>query len=226
VSAVVFGPRDARRDDERRIRSTCSEVQREHARVQRTPALGEIDARWFESRGFRVVQSLVMLRRDTKPHGSRREHDSSSALSAYSWRKLRSRRHAPLLAELLQLDSHGFAAPWNLSRDAFARACTATFDHVVIVSGSGETTGFALVGRSAQTAYLQRLVVRTDVRRRGIARRLVQESLAWAHSRGAIDLLVNTEPSNDGALALYRSLGFVTVPDRLSVLERELEQPA
>ena len=54
----------------------------------------------------------------------------------------------------------------------------------------------------------------------------MQESLAWAHSRGALDLLVNTEQSNAAALALYRGLGFVTVPDRLSVLERELEKTA
>jgi ribosomal protein S18 acetylase RimI-like enzyme len=94
------------------------------------------------------------------------------------------------------------------------------------VSGTGETTGFAIVGRSAQTAYLQRLVVRADVRRRGVATRLVKESLAWAHSRGALDLLVNTEQSNAAALALYRGLGFVTVPDRLSVLERELDETA
>mgnify|MGYP003335797065 FL=1 len=131
-----------------------------------------------------------------------------------------------MLSDLLRLDNQGFAAPWNLSRDAFARACTATYDHSVIVCGTDETTGFAIVGRSAQTAYLQRLVVRADVRRRGIATRLVQESLAWAHSRGALDLLVNTEQSNAAALALYRGLSFVTVPDRLSVLERELDETA
>jgi len=222
----VFGARAARRNDERRIRTTCTEAQRDGVRVQRTPALGETDARWFESRGFHVVQSLVMLRRDARPHGSRQQTELPTELLTSSWRRLRSHRHAPLLSDLLRLDSQGFTAPWNLSRDAFARACTATYDHSVIVSGTGETTGFAIVGRSAQTAYLQRLVVRTDVRRRGVATRLVKESLAWAHSRGALDLLVNTEQSNAAALALYRGLGFVTVPDQLSVLERELEKTA
>ena len=222
----MFGARTSRRNDERRICSTCTEAERDGVRVQRTPALGETDARWFESQGFRVVQSLVMLRRDARPHGSHQQTELSTELLTSSWRRLRSRRHAHLLSHLLRLDSQGFTAPWNLSRDAFARACTATYDHAVIVSGTGETTGFAIVGRSAQTAYLQRLVVHTDARRRGIATRLVQETLAWAHSRGAVDLLVNTEQSNTAALALYRSLGFVTVPDRLSVLERELGKTA
>ena len=216
----MFGPRAERRNDERRVRLTCTEVLRDGALVYRTPAMGETDSRWFESRGFRVVQSLVMLRRDTMPHGSRQPDD----LSTWSWRKLRSRRHAPLLDNLLRLDARGFAAPWNLSREGFARACTATYDHAVIANGDDEPTGFALVGRSAQTAYLQRLAVHPDVRRRGIASNLVQASLAWAYSRGAVELLVNTEPSNEAALILYRGLGFVTVPERLCVLERRVDE--
>ncbi|MEY4401691.1 MAG: hypothetical protein RL072_1556 [Actinomycetota bacterium] len=158
-----------------------------------------------------------MLRRNTVPLGSRSFED----LTTWSWRKLRSRRHAPILEGLLQLDAEGFPSPWNFSRDGFAKACTATYDHAIIVSGDGATTGFALVGRSAQTAYLQRLAVGGDARRRGIASRLVHASLAWAHSRGTVELLVNTEPTNQAALSLYRKLGFVTVPDRLCVLERE-----
>ena len=128
-----------------------------------------------------------------------------------------------MLDNVLHVDADAFPAPWNLSHGSFARACTATSDHVVLVVGD-DVDGFALVGRAAQTAYLQRLAVRGDGRRRGVARRLVQESLTWAYSRGAIELLVNTEPTNESALALYRSLGFVVVPERLSVLERELSE--
>jgi len=215
----VSGPRAQRRGDERRIRTTCTVVERPSSRVQRTPALGDRDTRWFESHGFRVVQSLVMLRRDTMPEGSQHHQ----AVSTWSWRKLRTRRHSPMLDNVLHVDADAFPAPWNLSHGSFARACTATSDHVVLVVGD-DVDGFALVGRAAQTAYLQRLAVRGDRRRRGVARRLVQESLTWAYSRGAIELLVNTEPTNESALALYRSLGFVVVPERLSVLERELSE--
>jgi ribosomal protein S18 acetylase RimI-like enzyme len=34
-------------------------------------------------------------------------------------------------------------------------------------------------------------------------------------------MYVNTEPGNVAALALYESLGFQRLPERLSVLERE-----
>jgi len=84
-------------------------------------------------------------------------------------------------------------------------------------------SGYALVGRTGHTAYLQRLAVHPTVRRRGIGSGLVSECLAWAYERGATELYVNTEPHNEAALALYRELGFVKVPEQLSVLEREID---
>lgn len=163
-----------------------------------------------------------MLRRDTVPRTSRETDETA----LWSWRRLRARRNDELRESLLQLDATAFAPPWNLSLEAFARACRATSEHAVLVTDTDPPTAYALVGRSAQTAYLQRLAVRPERRREGIARRLVQDGLVWAHARGAIELLVNTEPGNDAALALYSGLGFVTMPERLHVLERDIHQCA
>ena len=221
----MFTPRSDRRADERRIRRVCSVVARPNSTVFRTPALADHDARWFVERGFSEVQSLVMLRRDTGPFTS---HTEAPRLSHYSWRKLASRRHDSVAGAVLRLDETAFPSPWHLTKDAFGRACRATDDHVVIVAPEptdslrGELCGFALVGRTAQSAYLQRLAVHPSARRRGVASRLVRDCLAWAHDGGANELFVNTEPSNEPALHLYHSLGFVTVPERLRVLEREV----
>ena len=132
------------------------------------------------------------------------------------------RRNSPLRESILALDAVAFPPPWNLSEDAFARACAATGEHVVLVrhTTAGRIQGFAIVGRSATNAYLQRLAVHPQARRRGVARGLVRYASAWAESRGADSLLVNTEPTNAPALALYGQLGFVLLPRRLSVLER------
>lgn len=194
--------------------------------MYRTPALADRDALWFIERGFVEVQPLVMLRRDTGPFVTRADEP---ALSQLSWRKLSARRNDAITAKLLLLDEMAFPSPWHLTQESFGRACRATDAHVVVVAANspaprghdGEVAGFALVGRTAQSAYLQRLAVHPLNRRRGIAGHLVRESLAWAHATGANDLFVNTEPSNEPALSLYRSLGFVTVPERLRVLERE-----
>jgi len=206
--------------------------QRTPGLVQRTPALNERDAMWFRERGFSVVQSLTLLRRSTIASAPERAVASTPDFAATqiarsSWRMLRSRRRNTLLSTYLQLDEIAFPSPWNLHREAFARACAATSDHAVFSLSAATPTsmlsGYALVGRTGHTAYLQRLAVHPTVRRRGIGSGLVSECLAWAYERGATELYVNTEPHNEAALALYRELGFVKVPEQLSVLEREID---
>ena len=199
--------------------------------VLRTPALDENDARWFAERGFSVVQSLVMLCRDVR-HDPRREVHSipdrdDESIAPWSWRRLRTRRHEAMAEELLAVDATSFGAPWNMTSDAFETACRATGDHVVLVASRAahQVAGYALVGRSATNAYLQRLAVHPALRRRGIARGLVRAGLAWAHDHGASNVFVNTEPHNEAALSLYASLGFVEDPRRLAVLERPVAWP-
>lgn len=215
MSAVVTGPPFHRRD-ERRIRSTCGVVDHAGRTVLRTPALEEHDATWFAERGFTRTQALVMLCRACRPDAV------DDGIGSYRWRGLRSRRNEPLLASLLEVDAASFPPPWNLSPAAFGRACGATSEHVVLVRRrpAGDASAFAVVGRSATTAYLQRLAVHPSVRRRGLATLLVRHASAWAAARGADTLYVNTEPTNDAALSLYDRLGFVRLPRRLWVLER------
>ncbi|MFM7082483.1 MAG: GNAT family N-acetyltransferase [Actinomycetota bacterium] len=238
MSAVVFGRRAQRRNDgqarsdERRITAMCSTF---GGTMQRTQALNERDALWFRERGFSVVQSLVMLRRNTIVSVPETAAAHAPCLAAErivrsSWRMLRGRRQAALLSSLLRLDEIAFPAPWTLHRDAFARACAATSDHAVLTHNTATEPsllgGYALVGRTAHTAYLQRLAVHPTLRRRGLGSALVWESLAWAYARGATELYVNTEPHNEAALELYRTIGFVIVHEQLTVLERELRCPA
>jgi ribosomal-protein-alanine N-acetyltransferase len=199
--------------------------------VLRTPALDEIDARWFVERGFSPVQSLIMLRLDVRrdpDHDTQRISDrNDETIAQWSWRRLRARRHVATTEDLLTVDAASFAAPWHMTPAAFETACRATGDHVVLVASRAaqQVTGYALVGRSATNAYLQRLAVHPALRRRGVARGLVRAGLAWAHDHGASNVFVNTEPHNEAALALYASLGFVEDARRLVVLERPVAWP-
>ena len=200
----------------------------------RTPALSTNDARWFFDHGFVVRQSLVMLQRTGRlgstaigrgtPIGV--EYDDVTCRHVMA--RQRQRLLNELLNELLHIDGESFAAPWNLSAPAFRHACHATSEHRVIIARandaggemSGSPIGYVIVGRSAGQAYLQRLAVHPTHRRTGIARSLVWHASQWAGTRGAGSMLVNTEPINAAALALYHSLGFIKLPDPLVVLER------
>ncbi|MFM8264741.1 MAG: GNAT family N-acetyltransferase, partial [Acidimicrobiia bacterium] len=186
MSAVASAPRADRRGEALRIRRACSVYSRDGSDVLRTPALDENDARWFAERGFSVVQTLVMLRRDVLSIPDC--HDE--AIAQWSWRRLHTRRHEQTTEDLLAVDAASFAVPWNMTSDAFETACRATGDHVVLVASRAaqQVAGYALVGRSAMSAYLQRLAVHPALRRHGIARGLVHAGLAWAHDHGASDV--------------------------------------
>ena len=86
-------------------------------------------------------------------------------------------------------------------------------------NGGPNIGGFALTGQSGVFGYLQRLAVDPQLRRRGIGRRLVADSLCWMQRRGATVAMVNTGLDNEAALALYADMGFRRRSETLTILE-------
>ena len=84
-------------------------------------------------------------------------------------------------------------------------------------------TGFAVSGAAGDTGYIQRLAVDPEHHRQGAARALVVDALLWMRRRGFATAYVNTGVANAPALALYESLGFTQVDDRLLIAERRLD---
>jgi len=108
------------------------------------------------------------------------------------------------LEDIWSIQSHaGQAAQWNPA-DYLSLLCV-----VAVVSGS--TAGFA-VARSTAPGELEILNVAVDppFRRRGVARKLIQE--VFAGHRGNVFLEVRQ--SNVAARKLYHSLGFETIAIR------------
>ncbi|PAZ12634.1 GNAT family N-acetyltransferase [Streptomyces sp. SA15] len=68
---------------------------------------------------------------------------------------------------------------------------------------------------SGETAQLRRVYVRPEHRRRGLARRLVDELLAFAAADGGYRAVyLHTDPAVPGAEAFWRSLGKVVHDER------------
>jgi GNAT superfamily N-acetyltransferase len=218
---VVTTLRGNRRGAEGKIRSMCSVVPLGDVDTYRTPALSSTDALWLKDEGFTVAQTLVVLQRTGRvstpsvPTVVCRNETS---------RHLMSPKRKELLRALLAIDAASFPAPWNLDAPAFRHACRATGEHRVVIANDDDNAtspiGYAIVGRVGVRSYLQRLAVAPHARRRGVAQALVHNASLWADSRGATTMLVNTEPTNAAALALYRSLGFDVLPDSFVVMER------
>jgi N-acetylglutamate synthase len=90
-----------------------------------------------------------------------------------------------------------------------ARAVMEAPDVVGFVSIGMPAVAIGRVVVTGEWAGLSAVEVRPDVRRQGLARRIVETSLAWAVGQGADKAYLQTMRTNAAALALYAPYGFV-----------------
>lgn len=82
-------------------------------------------------------------------------------------------------------------------------------------AGDGVAAGFAQLYPSFSSVALGPILVLNDLfvapawRRRGVARRLVEEAVAYARKTGSVRIELATQLTNQHALRLYEAEGFV-----------------
>lgn len=113
---------------------------------------------------------------------------------------------------------------FGTDRRASFEATLASPDHDVIVAElDGAVIAYAHLmtyqdlSHGALAGELLGLVVRKDMRRRGIGTALLREIIRLATKRGIGELHINTEPDNEAARALYASLGAKMVGVQLEI---------
>ena len=86
---------------------------------------------------------------------------------------------------------------------------------LLVADAGGVVVGYAagrLSGRSALSlvpiATLESIAVHPSSRGRGVGAALAEALIAWAQDRGAAQIRVTAYAANDGAIRLYRRLGF------------------
>jgi ribosomal protein S18 acetylase RimI-like enzyme len=125
---------------------------------------------------------------------------------------------------VLEVDHAAFDPFWRLDELGMHDAMSATPASRFRVS-SGAPVAYAITGRAAARGYLQRLAVHPEHQRQSWGTALVVDSLRWLRRRGATTVVVNTQESNERALALYLGLGFTHQPDGLAVLSYRFAAP-
>jgi ribosomal protein S18 acetylase RimI-like enzyme len=174
----------------------------------RTGAVPVRAAPAFEAAGFDVAQTLVLL-----------EHTDLHRTESPAPRTRRLTRRTRGQAAVV--DRAAFASPWAIDETSIEDICSATARHRLRrIDLDGRLAGFAVSGRERHDGFLQRLAVHPLDQGRGAGRALTLDALCWMRRRGARRALVNTHSDNGAALALYRSVGFRTLPDPLIVFER------
>lgn len=205
----------------------------------RTGALFPAAADRFAAAGFAVVDTLVLLRIDltrvapvpspARDDGEEEEEEEEDgrgddvAVTA----PLR-RHHHPAAAAI---DRDAFGPPWGNDVEDLEEIRSATPRHHA--TGRFLRTGrlrrdlvaFAITGAAGGNGYLQRLAVAPRHQQGGHGRALTTEALAWMRRRRLHAGLVNTATANHAALALYTSLGFRPMSERLVVMQRPIGAP-
>jgi GNAT superfamily N-acetyltransferase len=70
----------------------------------------------------------------------------------------------------------------------------------------------ALKPLEPQVAEIKRLFVRPQARGKGVGRALIQAAVATAAQAGYGEIKLDTLPEMEGAIALYKASGFVSIP--------------
>ena len=191
------------------IRHCLSELANRGYRGAVTAALEPREVLGFLDAGFTIRERLHLLGR------------SLDHLPPPPPAPLRRARHRDRPA-VLDVDGRCFMPFWRLDDSALQDAIDATPASRFRVAADPDVAGYAITGFAARRGYIQRLAVDPEHHGRGLGSALLLDGMHWLRRRGARHAVVNTQESNDAALALYERLGFKRQPPGLAVLEAAL----
>lgn len=108
------------------------------------------------------------------------------------------------LAEVMEVDALSMPVPWGAA--VWRGEITSPFGLCLVVEEEGRILGFIGTKRTLEEVHITTVAVRSEARRRGLARALLNGVLV--HYPGVRRVHLEVRPSNSGARAFYDSLGF------------------
>jgi ribosomal protein S18 acetylase RimI-like enzyme len=198
------------------IEQAVARARKAGVRTLRTSAMFPRAAEVARAHGFEPVDTLHLLRLElTGATGARID----ALTTDHRTRPLRAWHHV----RAAEVDQDAFGPTWGNDAAGVADIRAATPHHRArLVRDGRRMAGFAISGRGGSSGYLQRVAVHHDHRRRGVARALVVDALAWMRARALAAAYVNTGLDNVAALALYEDLGFERLDAQLTIAARDI----
>jgi ribosomal protein S18 acetylase RimI-like enzyme len=188
------------------------------ARTLRTSALFPRAAEIAFAHGFAPIDTLHLLRLRLDGTACSRIAELAASIG-HSTRPLRAWHHT----RAAEVDQDAFGPTWGNDAASLADIRVATPRHRArMVLAERRVVGFAISGWGGNSGYVQRVAVHREHRRRGVARTLVVDALAWIAGRPVTAAYVNTGLENSAALALYEELGFERLDERLTIAARDI----
>jgi len=111
------------------------------------------------------------------------------------------------LPQVLKIESEGYNYPWAVGvfHDCLKAA---HYDCWVCEDTTNKMTGYCIVSTAVGEATILNLCIANDERKQGLGRKFMLHVIDSAKEKKAESVFLEVRPSNQGAVALYESLGF------------------
>jgi len=110
------------------------------------------------------------------------------------------------LDDVLAIERASFASPW--SKQFFLEELQASCAKSVLSELTGAVVGYCLYWELSNDIDIHNVAVHPDHRRHGVGRGMLRHIIGEAQKIGSQNITLEVRKSNEGAQALYRSLGF------------------
>lgn len=131
--------------------------------------------------------------------------------------QIRAMRPADLHA-VAEVEIASYRFPWSLG---IFRDCLLAGYQNLVLEVSGQLSGYCIVSIAAGEAHLLNICIHPSLQRLGYGRQLLLTALGQARDAGVETIFLEVRPSNDIAIALYRSLGFRLIGRRPSYYQAD-----
>lgn len=146
--------------------------------------------------GFNKCSEVIYLRRELSNSEANTEKDTHIELLE------------PNESDLVwAIDQQCFEPIWRFPRESIEKGLNVPGVNTKIVE-SGQMIGYQISNFNYDHLHLARLAVVPGQRRKGYARRLINDLIQKAIENNFFDLSVNTQSDNFESLELYRQMGF------------------
>jgi ribosomal-protein-alanine N-acetyltransferase len=109
---------------------------------------------------------------------------------------------------ILDIERDSYPFPWS---EGIFRDCVRVGYFCRVVELRGVVSGYGVMSFGTGEAHILNLCIHRELRDQGAGRMLVQHLLNAARNAGMYDVFLEVRPSNNGAIRLYESLGFVRI---------------
>ena len=94
----------------------------------------------------------------------------------------------------------------------------------IAMDEAGVPIGYGGVKVGGDQADVMTIGVAPRARGHGVGRAILDALLEWARQAGAVEIFLDVRPSNEGAIALYNSRGFVEIGRRPRYFRNPVEE--